>query len=68
MPAPAAFVIAQQYSSAHFVLLRFHSRLEKKNSAHFKKCLFFLFFKNYVSLKLRNFKLRETSCFFFAQF
>ena len=26
---------------------------------------FFFLFKNYVSLKLRNFKLRDASCFFF---
>jgi hypothetical protein len=30
---PTAFVIAQQYSSAIFVLLRFHSRKKKKGLA-----------------------------------
>jgi hypothetical protein len=54
---PAACVIAQQYSSATFVSLRFHSRREKFGKI--RKCYyinFTYFLQNWVR-KLRNLKL-----------
>jgi len=48
---PVAYVIAQEYSSAIFVSLRFHSRKEKFD--RFKRNLFiFVSLKNVVCLKL----------------
>jgi hypothetical protein len=43
MTAPAACVIAQQYSSATFILLVFHSRKEKFG-ALFSKVIISIFF------------------------
>jgi len=55
---PAACVIAQQYSSATFVSLRFHYR--KKKFVRFSKILFqcFTSLKRCVCLKLRTMELR----------
>jgi hypothetical protein len=53
----AACVFAQQYSSATFISLRFHSRKEKF-SAHFKHIIISIFyFFEIVSLKLSDLKL-----------
>ena len=57
--SPSTCFIAQQYSSATFVSLRPHSLAEKIN-AHFKNAIFFFCFKNYVRLKSRSLKLRNS--------
>jgi hypothetical protein len=59
---PAACVIAQHYSSATFISLRRHSRKENFVT-RFKNVISIMFlslFKNFVSLKLPNFKLRKS--------
>jgi hypothetical protein len=40
---PAVYVIAQQYSSATFVSLRFHSRLQKFGALLIKALVFILY-------------------------
>jgi hypothetical protein len=60
---PALNVIAQQYSSATFVSLRFHSR-KTKFGALFKNMFFSIFnCLNYVSLKMHDVKLRKSGSF-----
>jgi len=60
MTASTACVIAQQYSSATFVPLRFHS-LKEKIPRIFNEKIKFLFyvFKNCLCFKLCNTKLRK---------
>jgi hypothetical protein len=52
---PAACVPAQQYSSANFVTLRFHTRKEIFGASlkNITISIFFYFFQKYLSLKLR---------------
>jgi hypothetical protein len=58
---PDACVIAQQYSSATFVSLRFHSRKEKFGALYENVTIsIFKLFLNFVSPKMCNFKLRKT--------
>jgi hypothetical protein len=62
MTAPTAYVIAQQYSSATFVPLRFHfPKGGKKIIRAFltKKLNFFYVFKNSLCFKLCRTKSRE---------
>ena len=56
---PTAYVIAQQYFSRTFVSLRFLSRKETF-SAFQKYRSFLLFLLNHVSLKFRDWKLRQS--------
>ena len=56
----AGSVIAQKYSSAAFVSFRFHCRKEKFGA--FQKFLFIIIFTNFLSVRPRNGKLRESVC------
>jgi len=58
---PAACAITQQYSSADFFSLRFHSS-KGKSDAPFKSFIisFILPFKTYVNVKLLNLKLPKS--------
>jgi hypothetical protein len=49
-------IVAQQYSSGNFASLRFHSRKQK---IRLRFIYIYILFKNCVSLKLPNLKMRK---------
>jgi hypothetical protein len=61
MNAPAACVIAQQYSSANFVELHFHSHQEKFG-ARFKIVIIYTFFHFFKTKKMKQKDTADGAC------